>query len=83
MCHIVDFIDEHLRQLILCPKACILPQADWPEVAPQAKVQELDVPSFPSPVMERFVKKGELRGLPLNEGKAIVRLLTSIVWAAS
>ncbi len=37
VCHIVDYIDEHLQDFILDPSKCLLPEAEWPTSTPRSK----------------------------------------------
>ena len=48
VCPMADHIDSPLREQVLDPNSCILPEAEWPDETPQSKVYATDAEWYPS-----------------------------------
>jgi hypothetical protein len=57
VCPIINFVDEHLRDLLLDPRGSLLPEAEWPEQTPCSKVHATDAEWY------SLVKGGVARGI--------------------
>ncbi len=42
VCRIIDFAHEHLRNQLLNPRGCFLPDAEWPDQNQHSKVHATD-----------------------------------------
>ncbi len=42
VCSILNFIDEHLRDDLLDPQRCLLPEVEWPSETPRIKLDATD-----------------------------------------
>ena len=67
VCPIIDHVSEELRDDLLCPSNCLLPDAEWPVETPFSKVH-VDADEWFS-----ICKAGYARGMmaPMEEDKQI------------